>query len=208
MTDLEIIGLPQSNFVWATRIAIAEKGVAHSFVAADPHSPEVSAISPFGKVPVMRHGDFRLAESRAICTYVDRAFEGPSLVPREPREAALAEQWTSLVVSTIEPVLIRQYLFAYLFPKTATGQPDASRIAAALPTVHRHLDVLDGAVQSGEIGHRFTLADAYLAPILFYLKDLPESGEALASRPALRDYAARQSERPSVRATAPARPGL
>jgi glutathione S-transferase len=44
-----------------------------------PHTPEVVAIHPFGKIPVMRHGDVTLAESRAICGYVDRAFDGPAL---------------------------------------------------------------------------------------------------------------------------------
>ena len=43
--------------------------------------PEVAAIHPFKLVPCMRHGDLALAESRAICTYIDQAFDGPPLVP-------------------------------------------------------------------------------------------------------------------------------
>ncbi|MGA9728767.1 MAG: glutathione S-transferase family protein, partial [Methylocella sp.] len=38
---------------------------------AKPHSPEVNAIHPLGKVPAMRHGQFQLFESKAIVTYAD-----------------------------------------------------------------------------------------------------------------------------------------
>jgi hypothetical protein len=74
-----------------------EKGIDYEVVDASPHSPEVNAIHPFGKLPVMRHGAFTLCESKAIATYLDRGFPGPALMPSDPREAALAEQWISLV---------------------------------------------------------------------------------------------------------------
>ena len=76
MSDLQIIGAPASNFVWMTRIACVEKGVPHTLVPTMPHTPEVSAIHPFGKIPVMRHGAVTVCESRAICLYIDRAFSG------------------------------------------------------------------------------------------------------------------------------------
>ena len=65
MADLQIIGGSPSNFVWVTRIFCTEKGVPYKHVQAMPHTPEVDAIHPFGKVPVMRHGDVTLCESRA-----------------------------------------------------------------------------------------------------------------------------------------------
>jgi glutathione S-transferase len=80
MTDIEIIGAPQSNFVRAVRMACAEKGVAYLFTPARPHTPEVDSIHPYGKIPVMRCGDYQLCESKAIVTFVDRAFPGPKLL--------------------------------------------------------------------------------------------------------------------------------
>ena len=62
MPELQIIGAPQSNYVWVTRIACIEKGVPYTLVPVMPHSPEVDAIHPFGKIPVMRHGDITLCE--------------------------------------------------------------------------------------------------------------------------------------------------
>ena len=90
MPELQIIGAPQSNYVCVVRIACLEKGVPYTLVPVTPHTPEVDAIHPFGKIPVMRHGDVTLSESRAICFYIDHAFEGPPLAPRNPVEGARA----------------------------------------------------------------------------------------------------------------------
>jgi glutathione S-transferase len=112
MAELQIIGGPQSNFVWATRIFCTEKGVPYRHVTAMPHTPEVDAIHPFGKIPVMRHGDVTLCESRAIISYIERSFDGPSLLPRDPLAAAQVEQWVSIVCTTIDPLWLRQYYAA------------------------------------------------------------------------------------------------
>ena len=84
MADLEIIGVPQSNYVWAVRMACEEKGVPYVHTPVRPHTPDVDALHPFGKIPVMRHGDVTLCESKAIVTYIDRVFDGPKVIPEEP----------------------------------------------------------------------------------------------------------------------------
>ena len=89
--SLTIIGAPQGNFVWVTRIVATEKGVPYQLETVMPHSPQVNAAHPLGKIPAMRHGDVLLGESRAICCYIDRAFDGPSLVPSDPAGAARTE---------------------------------------------------------------------------------------------------------------------
>jgi glutathione S-transferase len=88
MPELQIIGAPQSNYVCVVRIACLEKGVPYTLVPEMPHSPEVDTIHPFGKIPVMRHGDVTLSESRAIGYYIDHAFEGPVLAPQDPVDGA------------------------------------------------------------------------------------------------------------------------
>ena len=143
MSALQIIGAPQSNYVWTCRIAAAEKGVPYEHVSARPHTPEVNAVNPTGKIPGMRHGEITLGESKAICTYIDRAFAGPGLIPASAEAAALVEQWISIVNTTVDPVLMRQYLVAYLFPGTADGKPDRARIEAALPKMPALFDLLE-----------------------------------------------------------------
>lgn len=204
MADIEIHGLPQSNFVWATRIAAGEKGVAHRLVPSPPHTPDILAINPLGKVPVMRHGDVAIAESRAIIGYIDAAFDGPALRPADAVAAARAEQWASYVQTAAEPVLIRQYVFAYFFPKTADKSPDRAAIDAVMPEVTRHMGILAQAVQSGAIDAGAPgVAQSYLTPILFYLDMFPETKGIIAAAPALAAYLATQMARPAVQATLP-----
>ena len=88
MPALEIIGAPQSNYVWVVRMVCEEKGVPYQHRAERPHTPDVDAIHPFGKIPVMRHGDVELCESKAIVTYIDRVFYGPKVIPDDPATGA------------------------------------------------------------------------------------------------------------------------
>ena len=178
MPELEIIGAPQSNYVCAVRIACREKGVSYTLVPARPHSPEVDAVHPFGKIPAMRHGEVTLCESRAIYSYIDNAFPGPPLLPREPVAAARAEQWISLVNTAIDPVL---------------------------PEMERHFALLDGAVAATGhlVGDGLTLADINLLPILFYMDKLPESGAMLRQATHLDAYFRRHAARPSFQEAAP-----
>jgi glutathione S-transferase len=205
MPELEIIGAPQSNYVWVTRIACGEKGVAYTLTPARPHTPEIDAVHPFGKIPAMRHGDVCLAESRAICFYIDHAFPGPPLVPREPVAGAQAEQWISLVNTHIDPISVRQYLGGYFFPGTPDNSPDRARIDAALPKMEGQLAVLDRAVAATGhlVGKALTLADINLVPILFYLAKMPESGAMLGRLASLSAYLERHLARASVQATLP-----
>jgi glutathione S-transferase len=200
MPELQIIGAPQSNYVWVARIACAEKGVAYTLVPLRPHTPEVDAIHPFGKIPAMRHGDVTLCESRAICFYIDHTFAGPPLAPRDPVAGAQAEQWISLVNTTIDPLLVRQYLGAHFFPGTPDGKPNRAVIDAVLPKMEAHFSVLDRAVaKTGYlVGQSFTLADMNLLPILFYLEKMPESGAMLRRAKNLDAYYRRHFERASV----------
>jgi glutathione S-transferase len=205
MSELQIIGAPQSNYVWMTRIACAEKGVPYTLVPARPHTPEVDAIHPFGKIPAMRHGDLLLCESRAICFYIDHAFAGPPLAPRDPVAGAQAEQWISLVNTAIDPLLVRQYLTAYFFPGTPDGGPNRVVIDAVLPKMAAHMALLDRAVaKTGHlVGEAFTLADINLLPILFYIDKLPESRTMLRQAKNLDAYYKHHLERASLKETTP-----
>lgn len=204
MAELEIIGSGISNYVWTCRIAATEKGVPYRLTDVWPHTPPVQAVHPLGKIPAMRHGEVELAESRAICGYIDRVFEGPALIPADPVAAARVEQWISLINTAIDPVCVRQYLGAYFFPGTPDNSPDRPRIEKALPAMEKHLALLARQCAGGHLaGAGFTLADAFLIPILFYLTKVPESGRMMAEAPALSGYLNHHLTRPSVAATMP-----
>jgi glutathione S-transferase len=201
MPELEIIGAPQSTFVRTTRMALEEKGVAYTLTPARPHSSEVDAVHPFGRIPVMRHGDFTLCESRAIIGYVDRVFGGPKLIPDEPKRAAAIEQWSSVVANCVFPAVI-PYFAEYFFP--AGGTSNRAAIEAQLPHVRNAIGVLRQRAKEGFMaGEDFTLADMYALPVLVYLNRLPESRDFIGETQALDAYLAKNAERPSFKNTEP-----
>jgi glutathione S-transferase len=205
MPELELIGAAPSNYVWTCRIALAEKGVPYKHTEIMPHTPEVDAIHPFGKIPVMRHGEVALCESRAICWYIDNVFNGPKIVPADPVTAAQVEQWVSIVNTHIDLVWLRQYLRAYVFPKTPDGSPERDTIEAALPKMEPQFVTMDRAVaKTGYlVGDTFTLADMNFLPILFYMGRPPESSALLQRMPALKAYLDRHMACKSVQETLP-----
>jgi glutathione S-transferase len=205
MSRVEIIGFARSTYVRVVRMACEEKGIAYDLKEVPPRSPDVFAIHPFGKIPVMRHGDFELCESKAIATYLDRTFPGPALMPDDPRGAALAEQWISLVNGVIDTTLVRTYMFHYIFPKAADGKPDRAGIDAVVPAVRSQIGLLDNAVaKTGHLaGDRFTLADINVMPILYWLRHYPEGADAIAAAKHLAAYYDRHAARQSFRNTMP-----
>src|SRR5215475_2043049 len=190
MPVVEIVGPAPSTYTRVARMVCEEKKIPYELKQSPPHSPDVGAIHPFGKVPVMRHGEFELCESKAIATYLDLTFPGPKLIPTEPRQAALTEQWVSLVNTRMDGTMVRTYLFAYIFPKTGDGKPDRKAIEAVTPALKDEIGLLDRAVAKGGYlaGDSFTFADINVMPILAYLKGFPESAAALAAAKSLSAY--------------------
>ena len=208
MPNVEIIGFPQSTYVRVARMACEEKGIPYDLRPAPPHSPEVLAIHPFGKIPAMRHGDFELFESKAIGTYLDRMFPGPRLIPEDARSAALAEQWVSAVNTVIDRTMVRTYLFGYIFPKTPDGKPDRKVIDEVTPELRQQINLLDKAVaKTGYLaGNQFSFADINIMPILFYVRKFPEGAEAIVAAKNLAAYYDRNAERESFKNTIPPPP--
>ncbi|HMJ98458.1 MAG TPA: glutathione S-transferase family protein [Reyranella sp.] len=209
MAAPEIIGSIRSTYTRTACMVCEEKGIEYVLTERPLHAPEILAIHPFGKMPVLRHGDLELFESKAIATYLDRSFPAPYVFPSDPRLAALTEQWVSLVNTVMDRTLIRTYLFAYIAPKTADGRPDRAAIEAVMPAVREQIGVLDKAVaRTGYlVDEQFTFADINLLPILYRVRQAPEGADALVAATHLARYYDRHAARPSfMRTTPPAGP--
>ena len=206
MPALEIIGVPQSNYVWAVRMVCEEKGVPYQHRAERPHSADVDAIHPFGKIPVMRHGDVQLCESKAIATYIDRVFDGPKVIPEDVKLAAQVEQWVSLGNVEFDKLMIRQYVVGYVFPKDV--KVDMAAIGQAAEKMKPQVAVLDRAVaNTGHlVGDGLTLADINILPMLFYVNRFEEGKAILGAARNLSAYMERHFARPSFRKSAPPPP--
>ena len=107
MARPEIIGSLRSTYTRVVCMVCEEKGIEYVLTERPLHAAEIRAIHPFGKMPVLVHGEVELFESKAIATWLDRSFPAPHVFPSDPHLAAQVEQWVSLVNTAIDRTLIR-----------------------------------------------------------------------------------------------------
>jgi len=95
MSQFIVHAIPGSPFSRSVLATLEEKGAAYRLAPVAPgtlRSPEHLARHPFGRIPVLEHGDFRLYETQAILRYLDRVLPRPPLTPADPRRAARMDQ--------------------------------------------------------------------------------------------------------------------
>ena len=160
MTEVFVLGFPRSTYVHIVRLMLTHKGVSYTFRDLEPEMGSAShlALHPFDRVPILQHGDFTLYETSAIATYVDEAFEGPALQPKDVRARARMNQWISSVNSYYYPYMIHHVTHERLvYPQLGIAS-DEKVVAHALPKVQRALDLLEKALghggEAGEYGNR------------------------------------------------------
>lgn len=213
MSKLEIIGGDMSTFVRTCRIACMEKGVDYELKFdhvngfEDLQKEAHLAFHPFGKMPAMRHDDFGLFETSAICRYIDDTFDGPALVPGERRQAAIMEQWVSAINDYVVPRITVKYIIQYAFPKGPDGAPDMEAINEALPQVSDTLKILNTALEDGPnfLGETPYIADFLLLPVIDYVAAMPEGADLLGAAPNVARFRDVFSKRASYAATLPER---
>ena len=134
------------------------------FSKGDHKKPEFLAISPRGKMPAIRHGDFTLAESLAILAYLDRLGPEPALFGRNPREAGrIACAISEFECYTRGP--LEEVAFAVLFSQTPEA---AERARTAAPGVRAELGRLEETCgrASWLAGDMLSAADIAVYPFL------------------------------------------
>jgi glutathione S-transferase len=204
MMELEIIGVPYSNYVRSIRMLCEEKGVAYKLTLARPHSPEVTVIHPAGQVPCLRHGALELFESLAIAFYIDKAFPGRGFFPGGAVEGARVLQWISYVNAKVDRWIMREFVVPSVFFDKTKG-PDTVKIAAAQPEIEKCLAVLERAVaKTGFLaGDDLTFADINVLPILTVFQQFPQGRQMTEGYPNLSAYVGKLAARPSFANTAP-----
>ncbi len=175
----------------------------------DPFAAEVPAaylaLHPFGRVPILVHGDFALYETSAITRHVDRAFDGPALQPDTARALARMDQILSVFDSygywpMVRPVFVQQVMRPRLgqptdASETERGLRDAEKVLAALETL--------AAEEAFLVGARLSLADLHLGAMMDYFTAAP-AGLAMLDRHArLGAWWRHLQRRPSIAATDP-----
>jgi len=192
-----LIGMASSVYVRIARLVAHEKGVELEQQHLDPFAPggppaELLALNPFGRIPVLRHGDLVLYETRAITAYLDEAFPGPALQPADPPQRARLRQLQGIVDAyAYRPVVWGLYVALTEGGATLT---DLERATADSRLALQALEVLAGAPWL--LGPRVTLADCHLAPVIGYLTAVPQGRALLAAVPRLAAWWERCRARP------------
>lgn len=193
MAGLELISNILCPYTQRAGIQLLEKGVVFKRTYIDlADKPDwFLALSPLGKVPVLRHGEAALFETAVICEFIEETNPAP-LHPADPLERARHRAWCEFASAIIADI----YMF-YTAKDEETAHRKAGDLAAKMARTDRHLG--DGPFFAGE---SFSLVDAAYAPI-FRLFDsfdrlddfgifdgldrLPAWRQALAKRQSVQD---------------------
>jgi len=164
------------------------------------------ARQPFGRIPAFEHEGFGLYETGAITRYLDEAYPGPALQPRDPKMRARMNQAIGVIDSYVYPALVWDiYVERVSLPKQG-GAPDEAKIAVALIKAHTCLAALEEIMGEGPwlAGPELSLADLHAAPMIAYFVMAPEGAALLDRHPAVSRWWSAIRARPSMAATRPA----
>jgi len=188
-----LIGSPGSTCTQRILTVLAEKGVTDftiyqpDFMNGEHKKPEHTAKQPFGQIPVLEEGDFRLYESRAISRYLAAKYadKGTKLLPEPTDLKAVAklEQWFSVELDNYDHFahdIVEQKLFNVM--KGLGTVPEVVDYYTA--KFQQKLDIFEGilAKQKYMGGDEFSLVDIFYLPYtqkLFQVGD----GALITSRP-------------------------
>jgi glutathione S-transferase len=173
---MKVYGHPMSTCTRKVLMTLAEKGARADFVLVDimkgeGHAPEHLARQPWGQVPVFEDDDgWQLYESRAICRYLDAKLPGPALMPADPRQRAVAEQWISIEASNFTPGAMK-IIWNLFFNKFFGKEPDMAAVEDGRKSVKKAVAVMERQLTGRNflVGDGLTLADIGFMPYIEYL---------------------------------------
>lgn len=192
-----------SPFSRKVRLVLAEKQVEFA-MAVEPvweRRREFLALNPAGDVPVLVEEDGTVvADSAAICEYLDEIHLEPRLIGRAPLERAEVRRlvgWfdTKFNQEVTDRLVNEKVMKRFL----GLGEPDSRHIRTALADLNTHLSYLDYLAERRDwlAGGSLSLADFAAAAHLSavdYLGDIPWEQHQPA-----KDWYARIKSRPSFR---------
>ncbi|MBZ9808284.1 glutathione S-transferase N-terminal domain-containing protein [Mesorhizobium sp. BR1-1-9] len=181
-----LYGADYSVYVRIARMALEEKGVDYELVPVDVFAAEgipgwYFEHHPFGRIPAFEHDGFRLFEASAIARYVDEAFDGPPLQPKDPRGRARMNQ----IIGMLDAYGYRAMVWDVAVERLEKASPDEALIFSGLRQAETVLQALSSLGPAGPwlLGNQLTLADLHAAPIIGYFVKVAEGRELLAEFP-------------------------
>ncbi|MBZ9703695.1 MULTISPECIES: glutathione S-transferase family protein [unclassified Mesorhizobium] len=186
-----LYGADYSVYVRIARMALEEKGVDYELVPVDVFAAEgipgwYFEHHPFGRIPAFEHDGFRLFEASAIARYVDEAFDGPPLQPKDPRGRARMNQ----IIGMLDAYGYRAMVWDVAVERLEKASPDEALIVSGLRQAGTVLQALSSLRSPGPwlLGNQLTLADLHAAPIIGYFVKVAEGRKLLARFADIQDW--------------------
>ncbi len=193
---------PLSPFSRKVRLCLAEKKIEVELVEERywEQDPDFLRRNPAGKVPVFKMGNRLMAESTAICEYLEDAYPTPPLMPRDAEsryEVRRIVGWfDDKFYAEVTSKLIGERVFKKIM---GTGYPDSANVKAGSKAIKYHLDYMTWLLDQRRwlAGNEMTMADfaaaAHLS-CLDYISDVDWNRSE-----AVKDWYAKIKSRPAFR---------
>ncbi len=192
--------------VRSVQIMLEEKQAPYRIDPVAPgtlKSAEHLARHPFGRVPAIGHGAFRLYETQAILRYLDAAFPDPPMQSADPATIGRMNQIIGIndwyLFQKVGAVIVFNRIVG---PRLMGITPDEAAIEAAMPIGRTCIAELERFLggQAFLAGNCLTLADLMVAPQLDFLHATAE-GQALLAGTRLAGWLGRMNQRVSMQRT-------
>ena len=190
-----------SPFCRKVRLVLGEKRIEVELVEERYWEPgsEVLKRNPAGKIPVLRMDGRLMAESQAICEYLETV-PAPPLMPGSPLERYEVRRLCAWFDDKFNEEVTQPILSERVWKKVMkAGYPDSKLVKGGLRAVKDHMDYLTGLLETRKwlAGNTLSLADftaaAHLS-CLDYISDVDWDRSAT-----LRDWYATVKSRPAFR---------
>ena len=142
---MKLYGASRSPFFRKARVALEEKGIPYEVerLVPVPKTPELLALHPLGKIPILRDGDVVVPDSSVICAYLERVQPKPALYPHEAGEYATALFLEEFADTRMSEIIGGINFETFVKPQILQQEPDLARAAqfrARLPELYDYLE--------------------------------------------------------------------
>eukprot|EP01118_Nematostelium_gracile_P013782 TRINITY_DN5247_c0_g1_i3.p1 TRINITY_DN5247_c0_g1~~TRINITY_DN5247_c0_g1_i3.p1 ORF type:complete len:210 (-),score=63.08 TRINITY_DN5247_c0_g1_i3:42-671(-) len=156
---------------------------------------------PFGKIPVLHDGNYKLFESRAIARYIADKSNNTNVYPRDTEVRGLVEQWISVETSyfSVAETIVGELVFA----KWHGREPNMKIVEEKTKPLNDFLFAFNKQLEGKDylVANKFTLADAVFLPYLNKLLGTEEFKNVLEPYANLQRWWNTISNRPSWKKT-------
>jgi len=162
--------------------------------------PDFLRRNPAGKVPILKMGNRTMAESTAICEYIEETHPTPPLMPSGPEGRYEVRRLVAWFDDKFHREVTQKLIGERVFRKVmGTGYPDSANVKAGAKAIKYHLDYMAWLLDQRRwlAGDQMTLADFAAAAqlsCLDYISDVDWNRSET-----VKDWYAKIKSRPAFR---------